>query len=248
MQLIAKLKKDAISKVKIVGTKPANLVEFFEVSKNYGNIKALCKVNVAFRPGEFVSIVGPSGAGKSTLAKLLIREEIPSSGKIIVAGRDVASFNRRTLSKYRRKIGVVFQDYKLLAHKSVFENIAFALEVCDALTSEIRDRVPKILNMVGLSDRANNYPHELSGGEKQRVSIARALIHSPKILIADEPTGNLDPKNTKEVIDLLLQINRSGTLVVLATHDESIVNQLFRRVIKVENGKITQDQNRSKYF
>ena len=248
MQLIAKMKRGATSKVKIIGAKPVNLVEFFEVSKNYGSIKALNKANVAFRPGEFVSIVGPSGAGKSTLVKLLIREEVPSSGKIIVAGREVASFSRRTLSKYRRKIGVVFQDYKLLAHKSVFENIAFALEVCDALPSEIRDRVPKILNMVGLSDRADNYPHELSGGEKQRVSIARALIHSPKILIADEPTGNLDPKNTKEVIDLLLQINRSGTLVVLATHDESIVNRLLRRVVKVENGKISQDQNKSKYF
>lgn len=248
MKIIAKLPKNIRSRVKIIGKKPISLVEFALVSKNYGNIKALDKINLSFKPGEFVSVVGPSGAGKSTIVKLLIREEIPSSGKVIVAGRDIASFNRRTLSKYRRKIGVVFQDYKLLAHKTVFENIAFALEVCDAMPSEISDRVPKILNMVGLADRANNYPHELSGGEKQRVSIARALIHSPKILIADEPTGNLDPQNTKEVIDLLLQINRSGTLVVLATHDQSIVNRLVRRVVKIENGKVFSDQSKAKYF
>ncbi|TSC93336.1 MAG: cell division transport system ATP-binding protein [Candidatus Berkelbacteria bacterium Licking1014_7] len=223
-------------------------MEFQEVSKHYSEIKALDKITFGLKKGDFVSLVGPSGAGKSTVIKLLIREELPSSGKIIVAGRDIARFNQRTLSLYRRKIGVVFQDYKLLPHKTVYENIAFALEVCDATNDEITERVPKILNLVGLADRAQSYPKELSGGERQRAAIARALIHSPKILIADEPTGNLDPANAKEVIDLLMRINRTGALVLLATHNAQMVNALQRRVIKVERGKIQTDAEKGKYL
>jgi cell division transport system ATP-binding protein len=247
LKLIAKVKKET-RKLSIKGKKPRFLVEFQEVTKAYNGIKALKNVSFGLRAGEFVSLVGPSGAGKSTIAKLLLREEIPSHGKIIVAGRDIASFNRRTLPLYRRKVGIIFQDYKLLPHKTVFENIAFALEVCDATPDEIIERVPKILNLVGLADRAKSYPQELSGGEKQRVTIARALIHSPKILMADEPTGNLDPQNTKEVIDLLLRINRTGALVILATHDQQIVNALRRRVIKIDRGKILGDESKSQYL
>lgn len=248
MKLIARIKKGQARKITVGQKTDSFLVEFQQVSKHYANISALDKITFGFKRGDFVSLVGPSGAGKSTVIKLLIREEMPSSGKVLVAGRDIGAFSRRTLALYRRKIGVVFQDYKLLPHKTVFENIAFALEVCDASNELIIDRVPKILNLVGLADRAKSYPNELSGGERQRAGIARAMIHSPKILLADEPTGNLDPQNTKEVIDLLLRINRSGTLVMLATHDEQTVNQLKRRVIKLENGKITQDQSKAKYF
>lgn len=253
MKILAHINQGQTTKVKIAG-QPADtvptpyLIEFQEVSKRYRGIKALDKVSFGVRSGEFVSLVGPSGAGKSTVIKLLIREEVPSDGQVIVGHRNIALFSKRTLALYRRKIGVVFQDYKLLPHKTVFENIAFALEVCDATSNEIIERVPKILNLVGMADRAKNYPEELSGGEKQRAAIARALIHSPKILVADEPTGNLDPDNTKEVIELLLRINRAGTLVVLASHDQAVVNSLRRRVIKLEQGKIAGSQQATKYF
>ena len=192
-------------------------------------------------------MVGPSGAGKSTLIKLIIREELPSHGKVIVANRDITMLRPKELPFYRRKVGVVFQDYKLLPHLNVRENIAFALEVSEATDGEIKDRIPKILDLVNLKDRSNAYPKQLSGGENQRVTIARALIHSPKILIADEPTGNLDPGNTEEVINLLKRINSSGTLVILATHNKNVVDQLKKRVIALRYGEVISDKEGGVY-
>ena len=195
-----------------------------------------------------MSLVGPSGAGKSTLIRLLIREEQPSKGRIIIAGRDITSLRPRDLPYYRRKIGVVFQDFKLLPYLTVKENITFALEVSEASNEEIESRVPKILNLVGLSDRERVYPDQLSGGEKQRGAVARALIHSPKILIADEPTGNLDPENTSDVINLFRKINGAGTCVILATHNKTVVDSLKQRVIVIKNGEISQDNHKGEYL
>lgn len=223
------------------------IINISGLTKQYGQIKALDNIDIQVRRNAFICLVGPSGAGKSTLVKLLIREERPSSGKIIVAGRDIVRLKQKELPFYRRRIGVVFQDYKLLSHKTVWENIAFALEICDIPTREIAKRVPKILELVGLTDRAHNYPSELSGGEQQRVSIARALVHGPKVLIADEPTGNLDPQNTWEIIQLLQRINKRGTLVILATHDKSIVDRLHTRVVTLRAGKVISDKKLGTY-
>ncbi len=196
------------------------VIEFEGVSKIYpGNIRAVDIVSFKVYLGEFISLVGPSGAGKSTLIRLLTCEESPSCGKILVAGRNIVKLKKRDLPFYRRKVGVIFQDFKILPRKTVFENIAFALEVADATNEEIKTRVPKIIELVGLTSRAQAMSEELSGGEKQRVSIARALVHQPKLLIADEPTGNLDPVTTWEIIELLFKINSQGTIVLLATHD-----------------------------
>lgn len=231
------------------------MIEFIDVKKEYidpsskkKTIKALDDVCFTVRKGEFVSLVGPSGAGKSTLIRCLIGEEKPDHGRILVADRDITELKSDQLPYYRRKIGVIFQDFKLLLHKTVYENISFALEVCDVEQNIIDDRVPKILEMVGLSERQNNYPNELSGGEKQRVSIARALVHFPAIVIADEPTGNLDPKNTWDVINILQKINKVGTIVLLATHDKEIVNTLQKRVVTMQNGKIICDQRCGRYI
>ena len=210
-------------------------------------IVALRDVNLTINAGEFVSIVGTSGAGKSTLIRLLIAEEKPSHGSITIVDRDITKLKSSQLPYYRRKVGVVFQDFKLLPNKTVAENIAFALEVSDVSSSEIATRVPRILNLVGLTDRTNLYPDELSGGERQRTAIARALVHSPRILIADEPTGNLDPDNTWEVIDLLERINRAGTVVFLATHNKAVVDKLRRRVIVIDRGRVVSDEARSGY-
>ncbi len=223
------------------------MIDMQHVSKHYGVHRVLEDINLSVEAGEFVSLVGQSGAGKSTLIKLLTREEEATSGRIYVAGRDIAELSRRELPIYRRKIGVIFQDFRLLMQKTVAENIAYALEVCGATAADIKRRVPKILELVGLEERAGNYPHELSGGEQQRVAIARALIHSPKILIADEPTGNLDPVNTWEIIDLLYRINQLGTIIVLATHNKSVVDRLRRRVVEVRGGKIVRDEERGSY-
>ncbi|OGD67518.1 cell division ATP-binding protein FtsE, partial [Candidatus Berkelbacteria bacterium RIFCSPHIGHO2_12_FULL_36_9] len=182
-----------------------------------------------------------------TLIRLLLCEEKPTEGKIYVAGRDITKLKTNELPYYRRKIGVIFQDYKLLPHKTVFENISFALEVCEVDQKVIKERVPKILDLVGLTERAKNYPHELSGGEKQRVTIARALVHSPKILIADEPTGNLDPINTRDIIKILNRVNESGTLVLLATHNKEVVDKIKRRVISMKHGRIIGDQKIGRY-
>lgn len=223
------------------------IIHIRDVGKHYGKIVALEKIELKIGRGEFVSLVGPSGAGKSTLIRLLIAEERPSHGQIFIAGRDITQLRPNELPFYRRKIGVVFQDFKLLPQKTVAENVAFALEVADVQPAEISRRVPKMLELVGMTARADNFPHELSGGERQRVAIARAMVHSPKILIADEPTGNLDPDNAKDIIELLLRINAAGTIVVLATHNKEIVNALRRRVILIRAGKVMSDQAVGQY-
>lgn len=227
-----------------------SLISIQNITKEYKAakpIRALDNINLEISDGEFISIVGPSGAGKSTLNKLLVLEEYPSQGKIIVAERDLSRLRSREIPYYRRKVGVVFQDFKLLPQKNVWENIAFALEVCDIPSKEIAQKVSTVLELVGLQNRHLNYPQELSGGEKQRVSIARALIHSPRILIADEPTGNLDPVTAWEIIDLLTRINDSGTVVILATHNQDIVNRLTKRVISMKDGKIISDEKHGRY-
>lgn len=224
------------------------VIEFHDVSKVYpGKVEALLNISFDINIGEFISLVGPSGAGKSTLIRLLTCEEKPSSGKILVAGRDITELKMKELPFYRRKVGVIFQDFKLLPKKTVIENISYALEVSDATNEEIEDKVPKIIELVGLTTRARAMTEELSGGEKQRVSIARALVHNPKLLIADEPTGNLDPVSTWEIIELLFKINKQGTIVLLATHDKEVVDALERRVITLRDGKLVSDQKKGKY-
>lgn len=213
------------------------------VSKVYGKTHvALDGVSLFVQPKEFVVIVGQSGAGKSTFLKLLTREERPTSGKIIVGGIDYERLKDKKIPLLRRKIGVVFQDFKLLPNKTVFENVSFALEIVGVGNKEIQYTVPRVLNIVGLADKAKNYPKELSGGERQRVAIARAIVRQPKILIADEPTGNLDPKHAWDVIEVLEKINKFGTTVFLTTHNQEIVNKLKRRVITIEDGKIVGDK------
>ncbi len=203
---------------------------------------ALERISLHVEPKEFVIIVGTSGAGKSTLLKLLTREEKPTSGKLVVGGIDYERLRDRDIPYLRRKIGVVFQDFKLLPAKTVFENVAFALEIVGMSNREIRHTVPKVLDLVGLKGKENSYPSELSGGERQRVAIARAVVRQPKILIADEPTGNLDPKHAWDVIRVLEKINKYGTTVILTTHNQDIVNKLRRRVVTISDGKIISDQ------
>lgn len=215
------------------------------VSKSYSkksDSAALERVSLHIEPKEFVIIVGPSGAGKSTLLKLLTREEKPTSGKIIVGGIDYEQLKDKDVPRLRRRIGVVFQDFKLLPNKTVFENVAFALEIIGISTKEIKHTVPRVLDIVGLKGKEKSMPMELSGGERQRVAIARAIVRQPKILIADEPTGNLDPKHAWDVIRVLEKINRFGTTVLLTTHNQDIVNKLKRRVITIEDGKVTSDK------
>lgn len=219
------------------------------VTKNYGksNKPALNRASIHVGAGEFVIIVGTSGAGKSTLLKLLTREEKPSSGKIVVGGIDYDNLKDKHIPLLRRKIGVVFQDFKLLPNRTVFENIAFALEIAGMTNREIKSTVPKVIELVGLKGKEKQFPHQLSGGEQQRVAIARAVVRQPKILIADEPTGNLDPKHSWDIVRLLEKINKYGTTVILTTHNVEIVNRLKRRVITIDHGKITSDQAKGSY-
>lgn len=226
----------------------SDLIDIQSVSKHYGSIKALSGVSFKIKSGEFVCLVGPSGAGKTTLIRLLICEEKPTSGRILISERDIHLLPKKEIPFYRRKIGVVFQDFKLLPKKTVYENVAYALEVCGVSNNLIKKRVPEVLELVGLSHRAGSYPEELSGGEKQRTALARALVHKPKILIADEPTGNLDPKTSWEIIDLLLRINQRGTTVILATHNRDIVDVLNKRVIALKAGRVVYDKLRGKYI
>jgi cell division transport system ATP-binding protein len=213
------------------------------VTKSYNKKgTALKGINLHVEPKEFVVIVGQSGAGKSTLLKLLTREEKPTSGKIIVGGIDYASLKDRKIPYLRRKIGVVFQDFKLLPNKNVFENVAFALEIVGMSNKEIEHTIPKVLDIVGLTGKEKSYPGELSGGERQRVAIARAVVRQPKILIADEPTGNLDPKHAWDVINVLEKINKYGTTVLLTTHNQEIVQKLRRRVVTISDGQIVSDK------
>ena len=219
------------------------------VTKNYGksNKPALNRASIHVGAGEFVIIVGTSGAGKSTLLKLLTREEKPSSGKIVVGGIDYDNLKDKHIPLLRRKIGVVFQDFKLLPNRTVFENVAFALEIAGMTNREIKATVPKVIELVGLKGKEKHFPHQLSGGERQRVAIARAVVRQPKILIADEPTGNLDPKHSWDIVRWLEKINKYGTTVILTTHNVEIVNKLKRRVITIDHGKITSDQARGSY-
>ena len=219
------------------------------VTKTYGKVSkpALNRISVHISAGEFVILVGTSGAGKSTLLKLLTREEKPSSGKIVVGGIDYDTLRDKHIPLLRRKIGVVFQDFKLLPNRTVFENVAFALEIAGMTSREIKSTVPKVISLVGLEGKEKSFPHQLSGGERQRVAIARAVVRQPKILIADEPTGNLDPKHSWEIVRLLEKINKYGTTVLLTTHNVDIVNKLKRRVITIDHGKITSDEARGSY-
>lgn len=214
----------------------------------YPDIEAVKDVNLHIKPQEFVSVVGQSGTGKTTLLKMLIAEERPSRGKIIVGGWEITNIRNREIPALRRQIGVVFQDFKLLPYKTVFENIAFAMHVCGAPPGKIYATIPQILKIVGLKEKYNRYPRQLSGGEQQRVAIARALVHKPKILIADEPTGNLDSINTREIIELLKKINDFGTTIILVTHNREIVNMLRKRVITMDQGRIIADQESGKYI
>ena len=223
------------------------------VTKAYGKTAAkagkpaLNRISVHVSAGEFVILVGTSGAGKSTLLKLLTREEKPSHGKIVVGGIDYDTLKDKHIPLLRRKIGVVFQDFKLLPNRTVFENIAFALEIAGMTNREIKSTVPKVISLVGLEGKEKSFPHQLSGGERQRVAIARAVVRQPKILIADEPTGNLDPKHSWEIVKVLEKINKYGTTVLLTTHHVDIVNKLKRRVITIDHGKIVSDEAKGSY-
>ncbi|HYE22036.1 MAG TPA: cell division ATP-binding protein FtsE, partial [Verrucomicrobiae bacterium] len=215
------------------------MIKFDNVSKTYGSsVAAIKNINLEIHKGEFISLVGQSGAGKSTLLSLIIGEERPDTGRILIDDIDVARIRRTDIPYLRRKIGVVFQDIKLLPNRTAFENIAFAMEVAGETAAVINKEVPKILETVGLEDKANSFPHEMSGGEKQRIAIARALAHKPVLLLGDEPTGNLDSINAWDIIQLLLKINKSGTTVILATHAKDLVNSIKKRVVTIEKGEI----------
>lgn len=224
------------------------MIYFEKVSKIYTPTSiALEDIDLVIEPRELVSIVGQSGAGKSTLLKLLLREEMPTKGKIYFESLDINKIPKHKIFALRRKIGAVFQDYKLLPTKTAFENIAFAMETNSADDERIESDVPQVLELVGLKDKACHFPGELSGGEKQRLAIARAIINQPEVILADEPTGNLDPINTAEIIRLLEKINELGTTVILTTHNKEIVNSLNKRVITMESGKIVRDEKHGKY-
>ena len=224
------------------------MIKFRNVTKFYPpDTYAVKGVNLHIKDGEFVSIIGQSGSGKTTLIRLLIGEEAVTSGSIVIGGWDISGIRKNEVPILRRQIGVIFQDYKLLPNKNIFENIAFALEVCGSPTRKIKKMVPQILKIVNLLGKADKYPHQLSGGEQQRVGIARALIHRPKILVADEPTGNLDLANSRDIIDLLKKINQLGTTVLLVTHDREVVNMLKKRVVVLDRGEIVSDQKVGRY-
>ena len=224
------------------------MIEFKGVSKIYNNnVKALSDVNVKIDTGEFVFLVGPSGSGKSTFIKMLLKEVEPTTGDVIVADKKLADITRKQVPYYRRKIGMVFQDFRLIPNLNVYENVAFAMRVVEASPREIRKRVPTVLSLVGLSHKYKMFPNELSGGEQQRVSLARAIVNNPSVLIADEPTGNLDPETAKEIMDLLKDINTAGTTIVMATHAKDIVDTMKKRVIAIESGNIVRDDTRGMY-
>lgn len=218
------------------------MIQFQKVSKIYPpNVVALEDINLKIEEKEFVLIAGRSGAGKTTLLKLILREEDPSKGRVFLEGQDIGKLDKNNLPLLRRKIGAVFQDYKLLPSKTIKENVGFVMEAIGADDEEIERFVPKILSIVGLVDKMDKFPRELSSGEKQRAAIARALIHRPKIILADEPTGNLDPYNTSEIVELLLKINDLGTTVVLATHNKEIIKRLKRRTVLLKEGRLVSD-------
>ncbi|MBI4087516.1 MAG: cell division ATP-binding protein FtsE [Candidatus Liptonbacteria bacterium] len=225
------------------------MITFQSVSKVYNSHSvALEDVDFTINAGEFVSLTGRSGAGKSTVIKLLIGEDKPTKGRVFFSQYEVNKLKDADLPAFRRHIGIIFQDFRLLPTKTAAENVSFALEVAGRPQKEIEELVPQVLDMVGLSDKAKNFPHELSGGERQRVAIARAMVHRPEVIIADEPTGNLDPLNTFEIVKLLEKINQLGTTLILATHDKNIINGLEKRVITLDRGRIIRDEAKGKYI
>lgn len=224
------------------------MIAFQGVSKAYSKSEALEDVTFKVGQGEFVSLAGKSGAGKSTLVKMLIGEERPTKGRVTLGSYEVNKLKDHELPYLRRHIGIIFQDFRLLPNKTAFENVAFALEVAGYAQAYINDLVPQVLDIVGLSDKLRHFPRELSGGEKQRVAMARAIVGKPEVVLADEPTGNLDPLNTWEIVKLLLKINELGTTVVLATHDKEIINKLEKRVITLDNGRVVRDEQKGKYI
>ncbi len=224
------------------------MIYFDKVSKIYADDSvALEDVTFSIEPQEFVAIIGQSGAGKSTLLKMLLAEDTPTSGQVFIESVDIHSLRAKDINKFRRRVGVIFQDFRLLAGKTVFENIAFAMEASGRTDEEIHADVPHVLNLVDLHHKIWSFPHELSGGEKQRVAIARAIVNQPDIIIADEPTGNLDHLNTHEIVQILKKINALGTTVILATHNKEVIDSLNGRVITLENGRIVRDEKNSKY-
>lgn len=227
------------------------MIQFLGVSKIYPSspdpIKALDNVSFEISDGEFVFLVGPSGSGKTTILKQIIREELPSDGRIYFEDQDITKMSRTQVYQLRRKIGVVFQDYKLIEEKNIYENVAFAMEAASFSHKEIAETVPYVLDIVNLSDRAASFPKQLSGGEKQKVAIARAIANNPKVFIADEPTGNLDPKSAWDIVQILSKINKWGTTIIMSTHGTEIVNTLQKRVLKLENGKLLRDDKKGSY-
>ncbi len=218
------------------------MIEFNNVSKQYDNgTEALSDINIKIEKGEFVFVVGSSGAGKSTFLKLMMREEVPSSGTIVVDGAVLNKMKKREIPKFRRKLGIVFQDFRLIPNMTVFDNVAFAMRVIGTKEKKIRRRVPFVLSLMGLSEKARNYPQELSGGEQQRVALARALANNAEIIIADEPTGNVDPQMSYEIVDLLMRLNEAGTTVIMVTHEHSLVRCFDKRVIILDKGSVVAD-------
>lgn len=225
------------------------MIEFKNVTKKYpNNTIALKDVSFHIEKGEFVFVIGSSGSGKSTLIKLIMREEEPTEGEVLINGYDVSNMTRKEIPYLRRSLGIVFQDFRLLPNKTVYENVAFAMQITEALPKEIRRQVPMALALVGLSRKANAFPGQLSGGEQQRVALARALVNNPAVLIADEPTGNLDPENTWEIMKLLSDVNHRGTTVLVATHEKNIVDTMKKRVIALDRGVMVRDQEKGLYL
>ncbi|WP_370833974.1 cell division ATP-binding protein FtsE [Acidaminococcus sp.] len=224
------------------------MLEMRHAGKVYpGGAVALEDINVHIKPGEFVFLVGPSGAGKSTFIRLISREIEPTSGQILVDGVDVMKLKRGDIPYLRRQLGIVFQDFRLLNDRTAYENVAFAMQVIEAPSHKIRQRVNEVLELVGLKDRGDNYPGEMSGGEQQRVAIARAIVNDPLLVIADEPTGNLDPETSKEIMEIFTQINSRGTTILMATHDKTMVDYMQKRVIALENGRLVRDDRKGVY-
>jgi cell division transport system ATP-binding protein len=224
------------------------MIRLEKVTKIYkGDVVALRDIDVDVQKGEFLFLVGPSGSGKSTFLRLLLREDLPTSGRIVVAGREIGKLSQSKVPQLRRNIGCIFQDYKLLPTKTIYENVAFAMEVIGRPQHVIKSQVPQVLDLVGLASKSKNFPDELSGGEQQRVSMARAFVNRPLIVLADEPTGNLDPTTTVGIMRILDRINRTGTTVVMATHDQRIVDAMRRRVVELDHGSMVRDQARGVY-
>ncbi len=223
------------------------MIYFDKVTKLYGNSAALEDINFSIEPGEFISIVGHSGAGKTTLMKMLLAEERPTSGDVFFQSANIHDVSRNTLNQIRRRIGTIFQDFRLLPYKTAYENIAFAMEAAGRTDEEIYSDVPHVLELVDLGDKLNHFPHQLSGGEQQRVAIARAIVNQPDVIMADEPTGNLDPVNTFEVIQILKKVNDLGTTVILTTHNKGVIDSLKKRVITMDRGRIIRDDKEGVY-